>query len=48
MDHQGRLIKEARWFSPDTGQAGHYLKDMFENYKKYLPGAKKQASITLS
>jgi hypothetical protein len=36
------LIKEAKWFSPDTGQAGHYLKDMFENYKNYIDGGKRQ------
>ncbi len=37
------LIKEGQWFSPDAGQIGHYLKDMFENYKKYIDGAKRQA-----
>ena len=36
------LIKEAKWFTPDTGQAGYYLKDMFENYKKYIDGGKRQ------
>lgn len=37
------LLKEAKWFSPDTGQAGHYLRDMFENYKDYIEGGKRQA-----
>ena len=37
------LHKEFKWFSPDTGQVGHYLKDMFENYKNYVDGGKRQA-----
>jgi hypothetical protein len=37
------LIKESQWFSPDHGQIGHYLKDVFENYKKYQDGATRQA-----
>lgn len=37
------LLKESQWFSPDHGQIGYYLRDMFENYKKYLDGAKRQA-----
>ena len=37
------LIKEGQWFSPDAGQIGHYLKDTFENYKKYIDGGKRQA-----
>ena len=37
------LLKEFKWFSPDTGQAGFYLKDMFENYKNYVDGGKRQA-----
>jgi hypothetical protein len=37
------LLKESQWFSPDYGQIGYYLVDMFENYKKYLDGAKRQA-----
>ena len=36
------LIKEGQWFSPDHGQIGHYLKDMFENYKDYVDGGKCQ------
>jgi hypothetical protein len=36
------LIKEGQWFSPDHGQVGHYLKDMFENYKDYVDGGKRQ------
>jgi hypothetical protein len=36
------LIQEAKWFAPDPGQVGHYLKDMFENYKNYIDGGKRQ------
>ncbi len=36
------LIKEAKWFTPDTGQVGHYLKDVYENYKNYVDGGKRQ------
>lgn len=37
------LLKEAKWFSPDTGQVGYYLRDVFENYKKYQEKAVRQA-----
>jgi len=37
------LIPESMWFSPDHGQVGHYLKDVFENYKNYTEKAKRQA-----
>lgn len=37
------LIKEAKWFSPDTGHIGLFLKDMFENYKNYIDKGKRQA-----
>lgn len=40
------LIEGSQWFAPDDAQVGYALKELFENYKKYLPGAKKQASIT--
>jgi hypothetical protein len=38
----GMLMQEAEWFSVDTGHVGHYLKDMFENYKPYAEKAKRQ------
>ena len=38
----GMLMKEAEWFSVDTGHVGHYLKDVFENYKGYAENAKRQ------
>ena len=37
------LLKESQWFSPDHGQVGHFLKDVFENYKSYAEKAKRQA-----
>jgi hypothetical protein len=37
------LLKEAKWFTPDNGQVGQYLKDVFENYKKYQEKAVRQA-----
>jgi len=37
------IIKESQWFNVDYGQVGHYLKDVFENYRKYIDGAKRQA-----
>jgi hypothetical protein len=37
------ILKESQWFSVDHGTIGHYLKDVFENYKKYTDGAKRQA-----
>jgi hypothetical protein len=40
------LIAESQWFAPNDGQSGYALKEVFDNYKKYLPGAKKQASIS--
>ena len=38
----GMLMAEAQWFSVDTGHVGHYLKDVFENYKGYAENAKRQ------
>jgi hypothetical protein len=40
------LIAESQWFAPNDGQAGYALKEVFENYKQHLTGAKKQASIS--
>ena len=37
------LLKESQWFSVDLGHTGTVIKDMFEDYKKYLDGAKRQA-----
>ena len=35
-------MKEAQWFNVDTGQVGHYFKDIFSNYKRYKDLAKRQ------
>ena len=37
------LLKESQWFSVDLGHAATSIKDVFEDYKKYLDGAKRQA-----
>jgi len=37
------ILAESSWFSPDPSYVGHYLKDVFENYKKYSENAKRQA-----
>jgi hypothetical protein len=36
------LLADAEWFSVDTGHVGHYLKDVFENYKGHAEKAKRQ------
>jgi len=40
---QNMILAESQWFSPNHGQIGHALKDIFENYKNYTDGAKRQA-----
>jgi glycosyltransferase involved in cell wall biosynthesis len=37
------LLPESQWMSPDHMHTGHYLKDVFENYKNYTEKAKRQA-----
>jgi len=37
------LLKESQWFSVDLGHAGTTIKDIFEDYSKYIDGAKRQA-----
>jgi hypothetical protein len=37
------LLADSQWFSPDHGQIGHFLRDVFENYKNYTEKAKRQA-----
>lgn len=39
----GVLVEGAQWFSPDAGMLGARMRDVFENYKKYTDGAKRQA-----
>jgi glycosyltransferase involved in cell wall biosynthesis len=37
------LVKESQWLSVDQGQVGHYVRDIYENYKNYTENAKRQA-----
>jgi glycosyltransferase involved in cell wall biosynthesis len=37
------LLAESQWFSPDHGQIGFALKDVYENYKNYIDKGKRQA-----
>ena len=37
------LLPESQWFSPDHGEIGFYLRDIFENYKNYTDKTKRQA-----
>ena len=40
---ENMILPDAKWFQVDPGATGAALKDMFENYKKYTDGAKRQA-----
>ena len=37
------FVKEAQWFNVNPIEVNHYLKDIFENYKKYQNNANRQA-----
>ena len=37
------LKTDFKWFSPHHAEIGHFLKDIFENYKNYTDKAKRQA-----
>jgi glycosyltransferase involved in cell wall biosynthesis len=37
------LLKESQWFSVDHQQAANTMVDMFNDYKKYVDGGKRQA-----
>ncbi len=39
------LLPESLWFSPNYNEIGEILTDVYKNYDKYLPGARKQAEI---
>ena len=43
---KGLLIEGSQWFTPNDGQVGHAFREVFENYKHHLVGAKKQANIS--
>jgi hypothetical protein len=36
------LVQDSQWFSPNHAEIGNYFKDVFDNYKKYVDGAKRQ------
>jgi hypothetical protein len=36
------IIQDSQWFSPEHSHVGNSLKDVYENYKKYTDGAKRQ------
>lgn len=40
---QNMILQESQWFSPNVSQAKHYLKEVYENYKKYKELAKQQS-----
>lgn len=40
---QGIIVEGAQWFAPDAGMLGARMRDLFENYKNYTDGAKRQA-----
>lgn len=40
---QNMILPESQWFSPNITQAKHYLKDVYDNYKKYKELAKQQS-----
>ena len=37
------ILAESQWFTPDMGHVGHYLRDVFENYKDYKEKANRQS-----
>lgn len=37
------ILEESQWFAPNFGEAGYYLRDMFDNYKAYKEKAVRQA-----
>jgi len=37
------ILPEFQWFKPEDAQVGFYIKDVYENYKKYQELAKRQA-----
>jgi hypothetical protein len=40
---QNMILQESQWFNPNISQAKHYLKEVYENYKKYKELAKQQS-----
>ena len=42
------LLQEAKWFKPDDAQVFTAYRELYENYKNFLPGAKKQGQLARS
>ena len=42
------LIKESKWFKPNTAEVGKHLRDCHKKYKQYLLGAKQQKNYSKS
>jgi hypothetical protein len=40
---QNMILDQSQWFSPNEAETGAKLKDVYENYKKYIEPAKRQA-----
>jgi len=40
---QNMILQDSQWFSPNVSQAKYYLKEIYENYKKYQELAKQQS-----
>jgi glycosyltransferase involved in cell wall biosynthesis len=40
---QNMILQESQWFNPNVDQAKYYLKEVYENYKKYQELAKQQS-----
>lgn len=41
------LLKGSKWFTVNYQYASHVIKDVYENYKEYIPSAKKQARYSI-
>ena len=41
------LLKESSWFSPNFSEIGETLNDVFKNYDKHLPSARKQTELNI-
>ena len=39
------LIKESKWFQPNSGEIGNSLKNVYKKYKTYLPNSRKTKTI---
>lgn len=40
---QNMILQESQWFNPNVTQAKYYLREVYENYKKYQELAKQQS-----